>query len=589
MLSSERSLATPNGLFAVAASRTAWLAFGGALAAALIAAIAGGPSAELPKFFLIVQDAPALILLGLFLLAVPRFPAIGPAAVVAGSLQRLAGWGPAWILAALAMGAAYAGAYLVYRHFALSLDEFMAEFDARIIAGGHLLATVAPEWRDYVPALQPIFRLEAPDNAYWISSYLPVNAGFRAAFLLLGDPAMEGAVLAGVALLALFGVARRLWPERPDAAVVAVLLLAGSSQFLVTAMTPYAMTAHLALNLVWLWLFLRDTRTSHALAAGVGFAACGLHQVIFHPLFAAPFLLTVLLSRRWKLAAFYAAAYAAIGLFWILYWSLLLHGAEPVAPSADLGIAYQLQRLTEMVQLNVFTSISYMGLNLFRFVAWQAPLTIPLALVGFVAFRRQSATVRDLALGIFLTLAVVAILMPYQGHGWGYRYLHGLLGSLSLLAAYGWIWLSDRGEIKQPAIVLLASLLLSLLIVFPWYAHQARRFVTPYAAAAAFIEQTKADIVIVDPSEIWFGVDLVRNDPNLRTSPKVVALFALDEAGLTKLCQRYDAVLFDARDAAQFGIPLARMEATQAIIQHTQDLRRVMASLKCGRSASGPR
>jgi hypothetical protein len=36
------------------------------------------------------------------------------------------------------------------------------------------------------------------------------------------------------------------------------------------------------------------------------------------------------------------------------------------------------------------------------------------------------------------------ILLPYQGHGWGYRYLHGLIGSLSLLAGYGWIALSER-------------------------------------------------------------------------------------------------------------------------------------------------
>ena len=32
-------------------------------------------------------------------------------------------------------------------------------------------------------------------------------------------------------------------------------LLAGSPQFLIMAMTSYAMPAHLALNLVWLWLY----------------------------------------------------------------------------------------------------------------------------------------------------------------------------------------------------------------------------------------------------------------------------------------------------------------------------------------------
>ena len=73
--------------------------------------------------------------------------------------------------------------------------------------------------------------------------------------------------------------------------VVAAVLLATSSQFLLTAMTPYSMTAHLALNLAWLWLFLRGGVVGHSLAIAVGALACGLHQLVFHPLFVAPFAL----------------------------------------------------------------------------------------------------------------------------------------------------------------------------------------------------------------------------------------------------------------------------------------------------------
>ena len=60
------------------------------------------------------------------------------------------------------------------------------------------------------------------------------------------------------------------------------MLLASSPQFLITSMTSYAMSAYLALNLLWLWLFLRDTPRAHLAAMTVGFAACGLHQLIFH-------------------------------------------------------------------------------------------------------------------------------------------------------------------------------------------------------------------------------------------------------------------------------------------------------------------
>ena len=68
-------------------------------------------------------------------------------------------------------------------------------------------------------------------------------------------------------------------------------------------------------------------------------------------LFAAPFLLTVLRSRRWKLAAFYAAAYAAICLFWILYWTLLLKSTgAPSMQSAGAGMANLLRHIDDMVE-----------------------------------------------------------------------------------------------------------------------------------------------------------------------------------------------------------------------------------------------
>lgn len=593
MLSPERCPVPSNSLFSVTVTRMAWLSFGGAIAGMLTGAISAAGTTELPKYFLVTQDAPALFLLGLFFAATGWSLSKGIVFSSPRWIERPDGFAPVWIATALVACAVYAGSHLIYQDFALSVDEFMAEFDATVIAAGHLLAPVAPEWREYVPALQPIFRLEVPENAYWISSYLPMNAALRAVFVLLGDSTLQGVALAGAAIVALFGVARRLWPDRADAAVVAVVLLASSSQFLITAMTPYAMTAHLALNLIWLWLFLRDTRTSHVLAAGVAFVACGLHQVIFHPLFAAPFLISLLRARRWQLATFYAAVYAAAGLFWILYWSLLLHTlSEPVAQSADLGIAFLFHRIAEMAHLNA-ASIPLMALNLYRFLAWQSPLAIPLALIAFVACRRDSKVVTDLALGIFFTLAAVLILMPYQGHGWGYRYLHGFLGSLSLLAAQGWIYLTGQhahaAGRKQPAFLLLASVFVSVFVMLPWHAYHVRAFVAPYASAVAAIKQSDAEVVVVDPVDIWFGTDLVRNDPFLHNSPKVLALGYLDKAGLTKLCRRYDVAIFDRRDAPRFGLRIEQMDASSPFVVHHQQLREAMASLNCGRRLFGNR
>src|SRR5690348_9247287 len=150
-------------------------------------------------------------------------------------------------------------------------------------------------------------------------------------------------------------------------------------------MTPYAMTAHLALYMIWLWLFLRGTRTTHALAAAVAFAACGLHQVIFHPLFAAPFILSLMRARRWRLTAWYVAAYAAIGLFWVLYWTIVLRDVgAAAAQSANLGVGHFVRQAMALIELSP-GGVFVMALNLLRFIAWQSPLVVPLALVGLLA------------------------------------------------------------------------------------------------------------------------------------------------------------------------------------------------------------
>jgi hypothetical protein len=537
-------------------------------------------------YFLAVQDLPVLVLFGLFF--------VGLGAVLCSRLARsLPSIEPhhefrlTWITVVVGCCIVWAGARFVYLNFGLSADEFMAEFDARIISTGRLLASVAPDWRAYVPALQPIFRLELPDNTDWVSAYLPMNAAIRALFVLLGEPAWEGVVLAGVAIIAVFAVARRLWPDRPDAAVVGIILLVCSSQFLITAMTPYAMTAHLALNMVWLWLFLRDTRASHVMAAGVAFVACGLHQVVFHPLFAAPFVVALMLARRWKLATYYAAVYGVIGLFWVLYWSLVLRLANvPAAPSAHADMLDFVHHVVAMIDIGL-AGFLLMGLNLLRFLAWQSPILVPLALVGLFAARGRNATVVPLAAGIVLTLGVVLVLIPFQGHGWGYRYLHGFLGSLSLIAAQGWIHVTERAPrmARTPALALLSSVLLSLFVLLPWRAYQVHAFVEPYASAAEAIKHAGADVVVVDPTNIWFGQDLVRNDPFLRTSPKVLSLPKLDEALLTDLCRRHDVAIFDREAARQLGMRIVQSLPTTA--EQDVKLRNLARSLGCGHPVVG--
>jgi hypothetical protein len=142
------------------------------------------------------------------------------------------------------------------------------------------------------------------------------------------EPAAFWSYLAALAVVTNFGVARRLWPTRLDAALISALLVATSSQVLVTSMASYAMTAHLTLNLIWLRMFLRDDKIGHGAAIAVGFLASGLHQLIFHPLFVAPFVVRLWASGRRPLALAYIVRYSVI--------------CRPPTPSCNrsIGIAF---------------------------------------------------------------------------------------------------------------------------------------------------------------------------------------------------------------------------------------------------------
>ncbi len=533
------------------------------LAALVLPAILAQPATITTYFF--AGDTACLLGLAVFL---------GFAAVATPS-ARLGGWvrfehAPARSAAAIAVllaAVALAGTVLVHHGIGLSYDEVMAAFDARIFLGGRLIAPLAPEWRHSVPALAPSFVLPVPGDTAWASSYLPVNAAFRAAFALAATPALTGPVLAAVAVLAVAGIARRLWPERPDAALVAALMLATSPQVVVTAMTPYAMTAHLALNLVWLWLFLRGGRLGHGGAVAAGFLACGLHQVIFHPLFAAPFLFGLVAARRWRLSAVYLVAYGLIGTFWTLYWQGVLLASGHAGTGAGVGAGYMAGKLAALLHDFDRRGLDVMAMNLVRFLAWQSPLLLPLAVAALPAVRRGAALARPLAFGIALTVAAMFVLLPFQGHGWGYRYLHGLIGSACLLAAQGWVELS-RAMAARTRAAAAATLgfgwLSACLVLIPGRGIEVERFVAPYAGALAAIANDPAETILVDARALVYGADLVRNDPYLRDGRVVATIQGLDPARLADLCARGRVALFGAAEGARFGI--ARADATPAAL-----------------------
>jgi hypothetical protein len=489
-------------------------------------------------------------------------------------------------LTALVFVCGIIGTHVVFHGFPLARDEILAEFDAIILRSGKAIAPVDPEWRPFASALlAPAFMVPIADGAGYVSAYLPVNAGFRALMGLVTDSAWTNPLLAALAVVAIFGIARRLWPARLDAALISAILVATSSQVLVTAMTSYAMTAHLTLNLIWLWLFLRDDKIGHGAAIAVGFLACGLHQLIFHPLFVAPFIVRLWASGRRPLALTYGVSYAAICLFWISYWQIVLawQGMSP-QDSGDAGPLYFMVRVVSLLASFHWTGVGLMLKNVLRFVDWQNPMLLPLSFLAYRSIRDGSGIARELTTGVILTLAAMFILMPDQGVGWGYRYLHGLIGSLSLLAGYGWIALSARAtrdEMAASWTMLTIGSAVAWLILLPVHAKHAHDFATPYFRATEAIEHASTDLVIVDRSGFVFAEDFVRNDPFLRNRPKVLDLTFLNEANVVSLCTRYSISLFGRPQALAFGIPL-NDNATKFDDDVRAKNKAAMARLSCG-------
>lgn len=441
-----------------------------------------------------------------------------------------------WRLA-LAVGvimalAAFVGHYGILSSYDLSRDEQLANFDAAILAKGHLLASLPARWQDHTDALNATFMYPTAHRVAWASGYLPVNAVLRASIGVIAAPEFTGPLMTLFGALALWACARRIWPESREAPIVALLLYLGSGQIWLNGMTAYAMPAHLTVNLCWLWLVLRRAWWADVSALALGFFAVGLHQIHYHPLFAAPILLLVLLERNWRRAAFFALGYLMIGLFWQwwTYWNAAL--AAGGAVSADSVHANSLGGLIDNLAKIEGQRIPNMAANLFRLIAWEHLLLVPLVLLGIRAARDRLAAA--LVAGIVLTLLVRFIALPYQGHGLGYRYIHGLIGNLILLAVYGWVSLGD--DIGRWRALLLRSTAASCLVLLPLQAWMTHEFYATHAEVSRRIDAASADYAVVGDDGVPFFSDLVRNSPFLDNRPIRLIREELDPRLQAQIC-----------------------------------------------------
>ena len=437
---------------------------------------------------------------------------------------------------ALALGVTllcYLGHLYVLSGHALSRDEQMAIFDAWIYSRGELAQSLPVAWQSHTNSLNTFFMLLGDAPQAWVSAYLPFNSLLRVLIGWFADPALTGPIMTGLGALAIYQCARSLWPDHRETASLGVLFYLGSGQIWLTGMTAYAMPAHLTLNLIWLALFLRRGVVSDSLAILVGFMATGLHQPLFHPLFVFPILCTLLINRQYWRAGYFLLGYALIGLFWLSWpgWIHQLVSAPGLAPVAGTDF---LSRLSHVLQAGDGLRWHNMAANLIRFIAWQNIWLFPLIWLGWRSMRKH-AFAAALGLSVALPILVMTLILPYQGHGFGYRYLHGTIGSVILLALMGWQRLESHWPTLRP--MLIRGFALTACLILPTQLFFAYQLYRPYAELDRQLRGLNADYVIVGASQAPFALDLVINRPDLANRPiRLIGEYLAPDLA-TKLCQ----------------------------------------------------
>lgn len=530
----------------------------------------------LPLVYLETQDTALLAGGAVGLVALGLLARYAGGAAPALSTRLLVGAGLA------AAFAAYLGSWLVMQRYGVSRDEQLADFAASHFMRGQFGLRVPDDMRPVARAAQ-LWAESRLGAGSWVSSYLPVNSLFRALAGLAGDRWLAGPALLLLGLYGLWSATRRLWPDNGVASTVAIVLAITSTQLLANAMTAYAMTTLFALHACWIACFLRGGRLGHGAALFLGLLAGGAHQLHFYPLFAIGFVVWLWQTERRSLALLYAAGIIATFLFWhgiykhvILDWAIGAATSSGDAARQPFGIDVVVSYLRRLGDLEPVTGMA-------RFAAWQNVLLLPLAMVG--AEHARDADGRPTIFSAMrLSCFIGILLIIYQGHGYGYRYLHSLIPCFLLLATHGWMTLAQRH--RMSGAVLAGSAALALGFTAPLALSQAHAFVKPYRLAHDAIRAAPADVVLIDPDAGAFAQDLARLDGAPSTRPLVLDLAYVPLDWLAHTCATRTVMRFERPQAAALGMP--DLLSSEDFEHRLKPAQRYLAATGCGRPVPLP-
>jgi hypothetical protein len=504
-----------------------------ALALIVTTVIAFGSGGSLAGYYLVRQDLPvAALATALFLFSQHRNETPPR---VQSMRQRIPLAIMVWSGAvAIAIGG-WIGSSLIMHSYNLSRDEQMVVQDAAIFASGKFMIPLPPEWQPFIDALGRDFNSITFRPELTISGYRPVNAFAHAIMGSVGLMAFTAPLFASIGLVATWRVAARLWPHDSLIQGVAVLFYLCSTQMWAASMTTYAMSMLLGLNMTWLTLFLRKDLFGYMAALVIGFFAIGTHQVPYHLMFAAPFVGVALLERKWRVFGIFGLFYLGFAVFWFRYEdvvSFMMGGGILKTTTATLGDTIGGYIPDQRGPGN----FAWTAANIVRLLAWQHLLLLPLAIIaGVAALRQRNALIIAIFLACILPIAVKFLQIAFQGHGWGYRYLHGSLGLLCILGAAGWRELQRRGMAN--ASHLKVGTAITMIVAAPWLLWNAAQFSGAYADIDKRLRTINSDIVILDTRAAAYTSDLVLNPPVMNSRPVRLMAAGIHDQDVDLLCK----------------------------------------------------
>jgi hypothetical protein len=196
--------------------------------------------------------------------------------------------------------------------------------------------------------------------------------------------------------------------------------------------------------------------------------------------------------------------------------------------------------------------------SLVLLVSWESLAMAALVFMALKNWKALSPLMRDLAGGCLLTFLFYLFFKVTQGHGWGYRYFHGVLGNLALLSGIGWRQLLQLAGPSKAKQFLFASTCLVLLVQLPLRCVQAEKFVRPFSRSMDYLRSIPASCVILDYRSAWYAQDLVRNAPFLEDRPKLLFSHRLTSAQIERLGATGSIHVVEPQVLSQLGMHLTQ-------------------------------